>query len=99
MRRWETPQITIVSGAYLIDMDILVTLKQGYQKVEIVPELGEDGKTLTFKLTQEQTGMLGEGQVAMQVNAVSPNGDRIASNVVYFMMGENLHDEVMDYET
>lgn len=98
MKRWETPEITITCGTFLTGMNVVVTLTQGWQKFDIVPTVDEDNRTLSFRLTQEQTSAFAVGAVQMQVNAIDANGNRIASNVMKFTIGENLHDEEMKYE-
>ena len=93
-----------VKGADLTGMDLLLTMRQGKNVIELTNEdfgcIDIDSQRMealiAFNLTQEQSAGFVEGwPVKVQLNAIDPQGVRAATNIAYTTFFEQLHKEVM----
>ena len=76
---------------------VVVTFATDYHKVitEFKDEdLTIEGNVVSRKLTQAETLAM-PSTVLVQLNALYPDGSRVASNIASFNLDDNLKDEVM----
>ena len=77
---------------------IEIYYKQGFREVltKTKQDCSFDGKTVTLRLSQEDTLGFKEGElVKIQVRILTPAGDSIASNIMKATVDELLSDEVI----
>lgn len=106
MRRFTTPTINLtIRGADLTNCNVWLTLSQGGTMLTIrLDELedwepGEVTSTCPVTLTQEQSSMFSSTSSTLaQVNALSSDGFRWASEIDNVKLGRNLMEEVVRYE-
>ena len=109
MRRFTTPTETlVVEGVDLTGFDVRATYRQAGRKLTITsptmqvltgqgPSHDRTDTKLTFTLTQEQTGAFQRGTCEVQVNWISPDGARDATEAVEVPVPDNLLSEVIAY--
>ena len=90
----------VVKGVDLTGYEVWASYRQRSKKLDVQAQSvtydGED-TTLLIPLTQEQTGAFCCGQVAVQVNWLTPEGARDATTIKTIDVGGNLLDRVMEY--
>lgn len=109
MRRYTTPTETlVVEGIDLTGYDVRVTFRQGGRQltvtdptIEVLTGQGEQhdrtDTKLTFTLTQAQTGAFQHGVCEVQVNWISSDGARDATEIKQVPVPANLLAEVIEY--
>lgn len=101
MIQWTTPtHIHTVRGVDLSSYDVYVSYKQNRTELTIpaqsVTYNGTD-TTVTVQLTQKQTGSFKAGTVKVQINWVTPDGNRDAVLVKSVEVDENLMAKEVGY--
>ena len=93
MRRYTTPthELTVVD-ADLSGCDVYVSYKQGSRTREVMvePVLEGEDTHLSVPWTQEETALFNEGMLQVQVNWITPEGLRTATEVGQVQVGPNL---------
>lgn len=101
MIQWTTPtHVHTVRGVDLTGFDVYVSYKQGRNELTIpAGEVAHDGTdtTVTVRLTQKQTGSFKAGTVKVQINWVTPEGNRDAVLVKSVEVDENLMAKEVGY--
>lgn len=101
MIQWTTPtHVHTVRGVDLSAYDVYVTYKQGRSELTIPAQsVTHDGTdtTVTVQLTQRQTGSFKAGTVKVQINWVTPDGNRDAVLVKSVEVDENLMAKEVGY--
>lgn len=101
MIRYTTPtDELIVKGVDLTGCEVWASYRQRSKKLDVKADsVTYDGTdtTILVPLTQEQTGAFCCGQVAIQVNWLTPEGARDATTIKSVEVGGNLLDRVMEY--
>lgn len=105
MRRYTTPTLTlVVEGIDITACDVYVTLRQGKRLLTLTdPEMETEvveqrtDTKLTVTLTQEQTALFEAVPVDVQVNYISSDGARDATEVKRVEVWPNLLQEVIAY--
>jgi len=108
MIRWTTPTITLtVEGVDLTETDVYVSLEQGALEMVktgsaliITTETHEQvtDTVIIFTLTQEESAAFNLGKaVSVQVNYISAQGVRDATEIKTISVARNLLDEVVSY--
>lgn len=99
--RWTTPTQKL---NYCIDFSgtsKLVTTYNQYGEILLRKEKQDvklDGETVVIRLTQEETGLFKAGRepVRIMINAVWPDGTRVARKNMYFFVEENDENGVIE---
>lgn len=99
MKQYTTPDITILlpGAADLLGAAtlIVVTLK-GKRTIDLVKDdLTVEGETITFRLTQGQTGTLGPGTVKYEVTLGFADGTTMKTETDRFTINEALRKETL----
>lgn len=101
MIRYTTPTDELtVRGVDLTGYEVWASYQQRSKKLDVnAVDVSYDGTdtTVLVPLTQEQTGSFCSGQVSVQVNWLTPDGYRDATNIKTITVGANLLDKVMEY--
>lgn len=101
MIQWTTPTHRhTVRGIDLSGYDVYVSYKQSRNELTIPAEtIAYDGTdtTVTVQLTQKQTGAFKAGTVKVQINWVTPDGNRDAVLVKSVEVDENLMAKEVSY--
>ena len=101
MIQWTTPTHThTVKGIDLTGYDVYVSYKQSRNELTIpAKSVSYDGKdtTVVVQLTQRQTGAFKAGSVKVQINWVTPEGNRDAVLVKSVEVDENLMAKEVSY--
>lgn len=101
MRRYTTPTHELtVKGVDLTGCDVYVTYKQARNVLTISdPEVEFDGKdtVVTVELSQIQSASFKTGDATVQINWVTPQGARDATNIKQVRIEQNLLEEVVEY--
>lgn len=99
--RFTSPPISVVvEGVDITSADVYVTIKQGTSEFDLTGNqlsmtYADSNTTITFSLTQEQSGSLTENpDASIQVNWIT-GGVRYATEIVQVDVYENLYDEVI----
>lgn len=104
MINYTTPTITLtIEGVDLTSKDVYVTFEQGAHQLTkkgnqlYVSTEGTD-TIITMTLTQEESATFDYSKnVAIQVNWISPDGVRSATEIKKIDVMRNLLDEVIEY--
>lgn len=101
MIRYTTPTITLIVETVIPASDIYVTFKQGKKKLtkdNPSVTVGDTTTTLLVPMTQEETAEFdSKDHVQVQVNWITPSGERYATRMSTVAAFENLLDEVIHY--
>lgn len=104
MINYTTPTISLtVEDIDLTGKDVYVTLEQGSHQLtkkgnELAISVEDTDTNITLTLTQEESGMFDYSRnVAIQVNWISSNGVRSATDIKKIDVMRNLLDEVIEY--
>lgn len=111
MRRYTTPTLTLLAQAYdeqtdtygpidLTTYRVWVSIEQPHSQLEFADptmELTEDGTLVTLRLTQEQTARLCIGTAEVQINWMTSDGTRGATDIGRLVIDRNLLGEVREY--
>ena len=101
MIRYTTPTITLTVNAVLPEgARAVVSLRQKSRQLdkETAVDRGEKSTTLHVELTQGESAMFASGEpVLVQVNWITPDGDRNATKVASVVAFDNLLDKVISY--
>lgn len=106
MRRFTTPTVRLtIGGADLTGCDVLLTFRQGGDRITIRADesddwtVSEDSATGTVTLTQKQTAVFDEGKdVEVQANVVDPNGNRFATGIAHVRFERNVLEVVVEHD-
>lgn len=106
MRRYTTPTIGVrLSGVDLTGCNVWLTLAQGSTTLNVRLDTSEDwqagteGASGSVTLTQDQSAMFEEDKdVEVEVNAISQDGHRWASDIKTKRFGRNLMSVRRGYE-
>ena len=104
MIKYTTPTISlIVEGADITAHDIYVTLEQGTNELikkgsDLNVSTEEDGTKIIFTLTQEESASFDyNNRAAVQVNWITSQGVRSATEIKSIGVMRNLLDKVVNY--
>ena len=104
MINYTTPTLTLtVENIDLTGQDIYVTIEQGSHELtksgaDLTVAYAEPDTAIEFKLTQEESASFAYNRPAqVQVNWISQNGVRGATNISQVSVLKNLLDEVIEY--
>lgn len=101
MIRYTTPTLVLEIEADLTGADVYVTLRQACReltKKNPAATTDEGVTTLNIPLTQEETSDFSDTlPVAVQVNWITPGGNRQATEIATFRTFANLLAEVISY--
>ena len=104
MINYTTPSISLtVEGVDLSDQDVYVSLEQGTHELtksgsDLIVDADENDTIITFTLTQEESASFNFGKsVSIQVNWISQDGVRDATEIKTIGVMRNLLDEVIQY--
>lgn len=108
MRRYTTPALTLrIHGIRLSQSDrIWVSIRQKRKYDYVGPDIEisnatmtttTDTTTVSFRLTQQQTASLEEGDAMIQVNWMTSSGERGATKRTPFKVTGNFIEEVLSY--
>lgn len=104
MIKYTTPAVTlIVENTDITSNDIYVSLEQGTTELTktgdaLAIEVTEEGTQIGFVLTQEESALFDPNRnVSIQVNWISSNGVRAATDIRTIPVMKNLLDEVIEY--
>lgn len=101
MIQYTTPTDELkVKGVDLTGYEVWASYRQRSHKLDVQAQsVTYDGTdtTVLIPLTQEQTGAFCAGQVAIQVNWLTSEGQRDATAIKTVSVGANLLDRVMEY--
>lgn len=103
MIQFTTPAVTLTVKGVTFDgtEKVWVSIRQADKKIDIddatVDSSGTD-PVITFVLTQEQTAGLSLGAALIQVNWITTDEERGATDIVTVNVGRNLLDEVKSYD-
>ncbi len=101
MIRYTTPTITLTINAVLPEnAKAIVSLRQNRKQLdkEVEIDRGEKTSTLVVELTQsESAAFVSDAPVLVQVNWITPDGDRDATKVASVVAFDNLLDKVISY--
>ena len=101
MIQFTTPTATFIVEKVLPLSDIYITFKQTkYEitKTNPIVTYGDTTTTLRVSFTQEETGRFAsKEEVQVQVNWITPSGERGATVKTTIPVFENLLDEVIEY--
>lgn len=107
MIQFTTPAVTLtVSGVNWDGTErVWVSIRQqvggieeGIDVTDAAVDVSGDAPVVSFRLTQEQTADLSLGTALLQVNWVTEDGDRGATDIATIKVTRNLLDEVKSYE-
>ena len=102
MKRGTTPTLHCsVTGADLSGTKIYATLRQGDQEITVLDpecETTEEGCSVTFTLTQEQTLKLKNGRVSVQLRWVDRTGAAAATPTTTISVDKILKEGEITYE-
>ncbi len=89
----------VIEGIDLTGFDVWVSFQQGRRELDIKADVTSDGTdtTASVSLTQEQTAGFKPGKVAVQVNWVTPEGQRDATEKGEVAWYSNLLERVVEY--
>ena len=101
MIRYTTPTLVLEIEADLSGADVYVTLRQACReltKKNPASVIAEGVTTLTIPLSQIETADFSETlPVSVQVNWITPGGNRTATEIATFRTFANLLDEAISY--
>ena len=108
MIAWSTPTLRLrVKGADLTDWEVHVTIEQQkpygvvtsvtIDDADLTKELDGEDTIVTVTPTQAQTGKFSRGVAAVQVNAVSSDGERLPTLEAPISIYRNLIDHALTY--
>lgn len=102
MIRYTTPTVELTVDAVIPEANVFVTFSQGAAVVtKSATDItrGENNTSINVLLTQEETSMFNASQpVSVQVNWITSQGIRIATDSAKLNILENLLSEVVEYE-
>lgn len=105
MKRFTTPTLKLGVPLDITGSDIYVSIRQGANKLQksgtaivAVYDSADDVTELSVTLAQDETAIFSVGsRVRLQVNWITPDGTRDATDIWSFEVTENLLNEVIEY--
>lgn len=104
MIKYTTPTISlVVEGVDITSHDIYVTLEQGTTELiktgsDLIVSTDEGDTSIIFTLTQEESAMFDyNNRAAVQVNWITSQGVRSATEIKSIGVMKNLLDKVISY--
>ena len=101
MRRWTTPtQRIVIHDVDLSNCDIYLTVNQGKNSVTFkspIVSTSDADTILEFDLTQKDTSGFSVGTATIQINWVTPNNKRFATDTATIKITKNLLEREVTY--
>lgn len=99
--QYTTPTFTLTFSEQELDLteakNVYVTFTSGeYELTKEDEDITVGEKSIEVYLSQEETGNFRRGEVEIQVNWTSPDGKRVASNVVTYPISKQLLKRVVE---